>query len=147
MMNNDPRSTRHQNVKIEDRTLATSQRARTKPNEGSGEREIIPTGSSFTLTPRSVSFPFPLSFLVDLALSLMVGGTESSHPGNEFARDIDIEGSSDSGCTGNESESGRGCTLGWREGDTSGGAGSDAGRGTRRLPLTPPLFKFLALAL
>lgn len=105
----------------------------------------MPIGSSFTLNPRSVSFPFPLSFLVDLDLSLMVGGT-SSHPGCEFARDIEIEGSSDSGCTGKGSESGKSGALGWRDGGTSGG-GSDAGRGTERLLWAPPLFRFLALAL
>jgi hypothetical protein len=76
----------------------------------------------------------------------MVGGTESSYSGCEFARDIDIEGSSDSGCTGNGSESGKSGALGWRDGGTSGGTGSDAGRGTERL-LWAPLFKFLALAL
>lgn len=146
-MNNDPRSAMHQDEKREGSTLAATRKARTRPSEGSGDREI-PPGSSFTLTPRSVSFPFPLSFLVNLALSLMVGGAVSSPPGSEFARDIDMEGSSDSGCTGNGSESGRGGTLGWREGGTSGGSGSDAGRGTARLWLTPPpLFKCLALAL
>lgn len=146
MMNNDLRSTKHQNEKNVRVNIATAQKARTRPNEGSGEREIIPAGSSFTLIPRSISFPFPLSFLVNLACSLMAGGTESSHPGKEFARDIDTEGSSDSGCTGNESESGRGGTLGWREGGMSVGAGSDTGRDTGRLMLAPPLFKFLALA-
>lgn len=77
----------------------------------------------------------------------MTGRTKSSHPGREFARDIEREGSSDSGCTGNGSESGTGGMLGWREGRTSGGAGSEASRDRERLLLAPPLFKFLALAL
>lgn len=130
----------------ESSTEVISKEARTRPNEGSGDREIIPTGSSLTLKPRSASFPFPLSFLVDLDLSLIVGGPDSSYAGSEFARDIDREGSSDSGCAGSESESGRG-TLGWREGGTSGGAGSGGGSSTARLLLGPPLFRLLALAL
>jgi hypothetical protein len=69
----------------------------------------------------------------------------SSPPASEFARDIDTDGSSESGCPGKGSESGIGGMLGWREGGTSGATGSETGTGW--LPLVLLLFKFLALAL
>lgn len=91
-----------------------------------------------TINP-SVSLPFPLSFLALRPLSFVLETHTAfcSIPGSELARENDIDGSSESGCAGNESESRSSGTLVRRE-EASGMTGSDAG--------SVLLFKLRALA-